>query len=461
MISSKKNNIFKVAGSVLFFLGVAAVFCLEQVNLNYFSLLFVLFYYLKVLRRKEEPNYLSLGLLLVLSFACLYFTRKFAVVPYISSIFFLVILVNVLFSDWEFSLVYLLSVSLLNGFIKGYDFRLFFVFFVSGCLGIFLSRNVRRRLDIIQSGVLSGIAEFTLVICLFPGFSLTEAGQVFKFCFFSGIIPSVILIIIPIFEYLFGAISNISLLELSDFNHPLLRKMILEAPGTYQHSLVVANLAEIAAESIGANSLLARAGAYYHDIGKISKAEYFAENQMLAGYKDRHKNLSPSMSKMIIMNHVKEGIELAKKYRLNKKIINFIAQHHGTTLVYYFFRRAKEINPENSGSEEIYRYPGPKPNSKEVALVHLADTVEASSRVLEDPTPARIKEMVKQSIMNKFLDGQLDNTDLTLRDLEKTAEVFVRVLNAMFHTRVDYFKDADENSHNQPSKPTANTEESP
>jgi hypothetical protein len=214
--------------------------------------------------------------------------------------------------------------------------------------------------------------------------------------------------------------------------------MILEAPGTYQHSLVVANLAETAAETINANSLLARVGAYYHDIGKIDKPQYFVENQI--PYRDMHKKLKPSISKMIIINHVKKGIELAKKYRLNPRIIDFIQQHHGKSLVYFFYRRAQEIEP-NTDDKEEYRYPGPKPQTKEVALVSLADAVEAFSRTVEEPTPSRIEEMVREVVKRKFISGELDESDLTLKDLENITKSFVRILNAIFHTRINYPQD--------------------
>jgi len=260
--------------------------------------------------------------------------------------------------------------------------------------------------------------------------------ELLKVCVVNGIVSSIVVIgVLPVFEYIFRVVTNISLLELSDFNHPILKKMILEAPGTYQHSLVVANLAEAAAEAIGANPLLARVGAYYHDIGKINRSNYFVENQI--PYRDVHKGLKPSISKLIIINHVKEGVELAKKYHLNPNIIDFITQHHGRSLVYYFYQRAKELEP-GSEDEEEYRYPGPRPQSKEVAIVSLADTIEALSRTLEEPTPSRIEEMVKEVVRKKFIEGELDESELTLKDLEKITNSFIRILNAIFHTRINY-----------------------
>lgn len=436
----RKNKILGPILSFLLFASVIGVFILNKINLSFVIILVLCLYYLKYIKKKKEPDFLSLAFLFVFSLFSILLTAHFDISPYFSLTLFLVILVNVLYSDVEFSFIFLLVVCLLNTLIYGLRLDLFIIYFVSGATGIFLTKKVRTRFDIIKSGILAGLVQFIMILSFMPEVSVFKWGEPIKFSLASGLFSFVVIAVLPIFEYLLGVVTNISLLELSDFNHPLLRKMILEAPGTYQHSLVVANLAEAAAESIGRNSLLTRVGAYYHDIGKISKAGYFSENQMVATYTDRHKNLTPAMSRMIIMNHVKEGISLAKKFKLNKRIVDFITEHHGTTLVYYFFRRAREEKPKDAEPEEGYRYPGPKPQSKEVALVHLADSVEARSKTLEEPTPSRIKEMVKDTIFHKFLDGQLNDTDLTLRDLEKVTEVFTRILNAMFHTRIDYSK---------------------
>jgi len=200
----------------------------------------------------------------------------------------------------------------------------------------------------------------------------------------------------------------------------------------------VANLSEAAAESIGANSLLTRVGAYYHDIGKLIKPEYFVENRI--SYKDIHKDLKPSMSKLIIINHIKEGVELARKYRLNPRIIDFITQHHGLTLVHYFYQKALGLKLQGENKEE-YRYPGPKPQSKEIAIVALADSIEALSRLLEEPTPSRIKEMVREVVKKRFMEGELDESHLTLKGLEKITQSFTHLLSALFHTRINYPKD--------------------
>jgi len=259
-------------------------------------------------------------------------------------------------------------------------------------------------------------------------------------------------------EYLFKVSTDIRLLELSDLNHPLLKKLVMDAPGTYHHSLIVGNLAESAAEVVGAKPLLARVGAYFHDIGKIKKPEYFSENEWQG--KSRHDDLIPSMSSLIIISHVKDGVDLAKKYGLNQDIVDIIEQHHGTSLVYFFYKRAQGIMDEeqNKPKEEEYRYPGPAPKSKEAAIILLADAVEAASRSLDNPTPSRIKNLVAEIINNRFLDSQLNNCELTVQDLANIKECFTFILTGIFHTRPKYPKDQKQkekdngNSDKQPSE---------
>jgi len=242
----------------------------------------------------------------------------------------------------------------------------------------------------------------------------------------------------PVFESLFGFITYIKLLELANLNQPLFQRMIIDAPGTYHHSIIVASLVEAAAEAIGANSLLAKVSAYYHDIGKLSKPHYFIENQ--PGYDNRHDKLSPKMSSLIIISHVKEGCELASSVKLGQPIINIIREHHGTSLVSYFFDKAKKDKDESirSLTESDFRYPGPKPQTKEAGLVMLGDVIEASSRTLTNPTPARIRSLVRERIERIYEDGQLDDCELTLKNLNIIAETFTRILLGIFHHRVDY-----------------------
>jgi putative nucleotidyltransferase with HDIG domain len=242
---------------------------------------------------------------------------------------------------------------------------------------------------------------------------------------------------LPFIEHFFEVTTDISLIELSDHNHPLLRRLLLEAPGTYHHSFISGTLAEAAADAIGANSLLARVGGYFHDIGKINKPEYFTENESRKG--SHHARLSPTMSTLVIIAHTKDGIELAKDYNLPPAIVDFIPQHHGTSVIEYFYREALE---QSAGRFEVrkeyFRHLGPKPQTKETAIVSLADSVEAASRSLSDPTPARLEGLVHTIITKKLMDDQLDDSTLTFRELKAVEDTFIRVLAGIFHGRIAY-----------------------
>jgi hypothetical protein len=330
--------------------------------------------------------------------------------------------------------------SILISVLVGGKIEVMLVLLVGSVVGISVVREARRRSVILWAGFLVGVAEFMAIVCvgLMNGMELDFYVEDGLWGLASGVLSSFIVMgLLPLFEFFFKVPTNISLLELSDLNHPLLKSLALEAPGTYHHSIMVGNLAESACDAIGANSLLARVGAYYHDIGKISKPEYFSENEMGSG--SRHENLTPSMSALIISKHVKEGAEIAHKYKLNSAIVDLITQHHGDSMISYFYQKAIEKSEDGTVlNEEDFRYPGPKPQTKEGAIILLSDSVEASSRALEDPTPSSIGNLVRKIINNKFIDGQLDECDLTLRDMHKIADSFVRVLMAVFHTRLSY-----------------------
>lgn len=246
--------------------------------------------------------------------------------------------------------------------------------------------------------------------------------------------------LLPFIEGLFGVLTEISLLELGDVAHPLLQELVRRAPGTYNHSINVASIAEAAAETIGARGLLVRVGAYFHDIGKMLKPHYFVENQGLEG--SRHDSLMPAMSTLIIIAHIKDGADLARQHRLPEPIIDLIQQHHGTTLVEYFYRRASERSegdPDAAGVQESsFRYPGPKPQTVEAAVLMLADAVESASRALVEPTPARIESLVEEIALKKLLDGQFDECHLTLRQLRQIEDSLIKSLTAVYHGRVKY-----------------------
>lgn len=249
---------------------------------------------------------------------------------------------------------------------------------------------------------------------------------------------SLAFLLLPLVEHLFGLTSDITLLELSDLNRPLLRRLQLEAPGTYHHSMVVGSLAERAAEAIGANSLLARVSAYYHDIGKLPKPEYYAENEPAAG-KSRHEQLTPSMSALVVKSHIHEGLELARKERLPRAVRNAIPEHHGTMVMAFFYDKAVQIDP--TVRRDDYCYPGPKPRAKETAILMLADGVEGASRALQEPTPSRIRGLVTRIIDERVHDGQLEECGLTLSEVARIRDAFVPVLTAIFHVRVPYPED--------------------
>lgn len=448
-------------GSIFIPLGffIIILYLFDQYSID-FSPIFIaviLYVYAKFLRKMEDlPSYIDLLLLagigvIIALLASVTFKQSGYAIPAIG----FVMLITLLFNNLELALLFSIFIASLSGSIQGGNFNIMIALFSSSICVAMLSYRIRRRSQIIRAGILSGLIQFFVAFIVENPQTILMVSSVknlFKLCLLNGTISSIIIIgVLWIFEFIFKVVTNISLLELSDFNHPLLRKMILEAPGTYQHSLVVANLAEAAAEEIGVNSLLARVGAYYHDIGKILKPHYFVEN--IIPYRDVHKDLKPSISKLIIVKHVKEGVELAHKYRLNPRIIDFIEQHHGKSLVYYFYQRAKELEPDKEREyEEEYRYPGPRPQSKEVAIVSLADTIEALTRTLEEPTPSRIEELVREVVKKKFMEGELDESNLTMRELEKITKSFIRVLNAIFHTRINYSKNGSTNKKSTKTK---------
>jgi putative nucleotidyltransferase with HDIG domain len=308
---------------------------------------------------------------------------------------------------------------------------------IVGAVGI---RQSQDRTIFIRAGSWVAAANAYIIITFIPiyGWSATLPYDLVA-CLINGILVTLFASsLLPLLEYLFETATDLKLLELSNMSQPLLKHLVMAAPGTYHHSIMVGTLAESAAEAIGANPLLCRVGAYYHDIGKTRKPAYFIENQTDA--MNRHEKLSPSLSSLIVISHVKEGIELALEHKLPPTIVDLIPQHHGTRLVTYFYEKAKESQDPDLGevNDEDYRYPGPKPQSKEAAILMLADAVEAAARTLNDPTPARIQGLVQRMVNNIFIEGELSECDLTLKDLHQIAKAFVRVLTAIHHHRVDY-----------------------
>ncbi|HZJ38781.1 MAG TPA: HDIG domain-containing protein [Chthoniobacterales bacterium] len=335
---------------------------------------------------------------------------------------------------------------------------------ISGFMAVYLTLQVRHRGRLIRAGFGVGVAIWLLSLTfgiigpidlfLPKGNDWKMIGIQSALAVGNGILTATIVGgILPVLEHLFQITTDISWLEASDLNHPLLRRMTIEAPGTYHHSLVVANLAESAAEAIGANATLCRVCSYFHDVGKLVKPEYYTENMNFE--RNPHDDLAPTMSALIIIAHVKEGVDLALKHGLNQQIIDIIQQHHGTSLVYYFYKRAlqQQDDARTGGKimnlreedvpevhEETFRYSGPKPQTKESAIISLADVVESASRSLEKPTPQKIEQLVTDLIGQRIADGQLVECDLTLADLNTIADRFRFTLMTMLHTRIAYPK---------------------
>lgn len=349
--------------------------------------------------------------------------------------------------------------------LQGYDsFTMFLCGAATAFAGAVFVQNASKRFHMLRAGLAVALAAFFISALYVVDKDIPPRviPQLFGFAILNGIATAMVAsTILPLLEYLFGVITNISLLELSDLNHPLLKKLQMEAPGTYHHSLLVATLAEQAATAIGANPLLARVCAYFHDIGKISQAEYFAENINLSSGRNPHDELQPRMSSLIILNHVKGGIELAAKYKLKRVVREAIAQHHGRSLISYFYNRAREKNKiknsqgaskQNNVEQQNYRYPGPLPVRKEIVLISIADACEAAARSLEKPTPRKIEQLVDKIVYGRIQDGQFDRADLTFRELAAGKATIASALGNMLHARVAYEKKEETNDENRSEK---------
>jgi putative nucleotidyltransferase with HDIG domain len=365
----------------------------------------------------------------------------------------------------ELALLLAASVALVVAFSLQHGLSEFVILVSSMAAAILLLRRIRSRTKLIYVGGVAGAVVMLTTIGVgtlegqtyganfassitndwlddwmaqsFYG-TLILGASWFAFCsLVAGLLMSGLL---PFVERMFDVQTDISLLELGDVQHPLLQQLVRRAPGTYNHSINVASIAETASEAIGANGLLVRVGAYFHDIGKMLKPSYFVENQGPDG--NRHEALQPAMSTLVIIAHVKDGADLARQHHLPQSIIDFIEQHHGTTLVEYFYRReAKRLEAVAGGGEldeSTFRYPGPKPQTKEAAVLMLSDVVESASRALTDPTPARIESLVHDLAMKRLLDGQFDDCGLTLQELRIIEDSLVKSLTAVYHGRVKY-----------------------
>lgn len=354
-------------------------------------------------------------------------------------------------------------VSAIYGIVLNNSMEYFLIALISGVVGSIVANNIRKRSRLVRAGLLSGITAAIAgsLISLVNGLTISIAGEQTLMALIVGLITGILAVgFLPVFEHLFKVTTEITLLELTDFNHPLLRRMQIEAPGTYHHSLMVANLSENAAAAIGASPLLCRVCCFFHDIGKLVKPEYFVENQR--GGINPHMEKNPSMSALVIKAHVKEGVELARKNKLPRVIIDVIRQHHGTSLIKYFYYQAQKQQEQNKDSEKkagekrentkdqikvdesTYRYDGPKPAFKESAIIFFADGVEAASRTLKKVTQPAVEELIDDMFRSRIEDGQLDECPLTFKELDLIRSSFVYTVLNTLHSRIEYPKEKKE-----------------
>ncbi|MHB9144146.1 MAG: HD family phosphohydrolase [Symbiobacteriia bacterium] len=385
----------------------------------------------------SETQLVLLGLTAVLTLAI---GLALNMSPYLVPVAAATMLVTVLLES-RLALIFGVALSLLYGVAGQVDTGVIIATAASSLVGVYSLSRVAQRSDLMRAGIFVGItsALSAIAFSLFSGAPMMLLSTWYDplWGLGNGLLSSVLTIgSLPFFESVFGVVTPIKLLELANPNHPLLRKLLVEAPGTYHHTLMVANLAEAAAEAVGGDALLTRVGAYYHDIGKTKRPYFFIDNQF--GGENPHDKLSPHLSALIISSHVRDGLEMARQARLPADILKFIPEHHGTTLISYFYNRATE----NAGMEQVlekdFRYEGPRPQSKETAILMLADGAEAAVRSLKSPDPEQIDSLVRKIIRDRLNDGQLDESNLTLKDLDVIAKTFNHVLAGLYHSRIQY-----------------------
>ena len=393
-----------------------------------------------------EPRYISISAVLAMFLTLIGVMLPIGFSPYVIPIPAFLMLMSI-FTNPRIALV--ASVTLLSVMAVGYQYNIQFIvtFILLTIFSVILMSQIKyaKRVDLIKigfnisvAGVITVLSIYVLEKCLIDVDNVLILKDV-TFIFLNGILSSIITLgSLPLFESTFKIITSYGLAELGDHNQKLLKRLQMDAPGTYHHSLMVSNLCEAAAEAIGADPILARVGALYHDIGKLKRPLFFVENQSYFLIENPHNKFTPRISKMIITAHPKDGIEIAKEYGLPQVIQNFILQHHGEGLASYFYNQAvKEEGAENV-KEEQFRYTGPKPNTKETAILMIADAVESAVRSLKNPTPDEIESMINKIIVERLNDGQLSDSPLTLRDIKTIASTFSRILRGMQHNRIKY-----------------------
>lgn len=440
----EKLGLLRTRSSYTSFVGLAIVLMIA-----FALLLFYLYQYRRQVLM-NDTHFILLGLLVIIGFGLIRGISAINIggsaeivqlVAYLIPVAGVSMLVAILF-DSTLALFVSVILAIFTGIISDNQLQYTVSAFVSSVSGIYSVYRVNQRADLAKASLYIMMANVVTILAvgMLLNYNITMFSVALPMGIFNGVLSSVLTIgSLPFLETTFGITTSLRLLEMSNPNQPLLKRLLLEAPGTYHHSILVGNLAEAAADAVKADSLLARVGAYYHDIGKLKRPYFFIENQLTA--ENPHDKLSPTLSNLIILAHVKDGLELAKEHQLPKVVTDIIVQHHGTSLVSFFYNKAVSQAKEGRHdpvSEDDFRYEGPKPQTKEAAIVMLADSVEAAVRSVQKSNPGRIEGTVRKVIKEKLADGQLEECELTFKELDVIAQAFVRVLSGFFHSRIEY-----------------------
>ena len=417
------------------FKGILGIFCLVCIGVS------SVFYYLKIF----EPKFINRRHIAIISVLSLFMALLSIFLPATWSVFmlpfpFFAILLSVFLNARTsfFVTVTLLTITTLSLQFSALAMSVFILSIIVSTVGT-TTVKYSRRFDIIKVGGYTALAMALIIVCVYYDLGVEKLSSDIAAGVLNGFISGIFALgMIPIFEYLFKVITPFGLAELGDYNQPLLKKLHETAPGTFEHSLRVSNLTESAAEAIGADPVLARVGALYHDVGKIVRPLFFVENQTYSGIENPHEKLTPRSSKMVITSHTKDGIALAKEYHIPEVIQDFIIQHHGDSLASYFYNQAVQQEGVENVKEEQFRYTGPKPNTKETAILMIADAVESASRTLKDQSQEEIEAMINKIIKDRLNDNQLSDSPLTLKDIKIIAATLSRVLRSVFHKRIKY-----------------------
>jgi len=390
-----------------------------------------------------SPKYLTLmGFIIILTLIFSVAANFF--IGYLIPVAIGVILITVIFG-YKLAVIINLVLALMVGLITGGNYSYVLVALLGGLVSIYAVSKLSQRSDLARAGFHVSMTNAAIIVStyLFYGNVSLDYDSLVNFSYSliagigNGIFSSIVAIgLLPFIESIFGVTSGIKLLELSNPNHPLLKELLFKAPGTYYHSMMVSNLAESAAEAVNADALLARVGSYYHDVGKLKRPFFFSENQLTG--ENPHSRLSPNLSSLIIGAHPKDGLEMARKHRLPEVIQDIIEQHHGTSMISFFYQKAVESNQNHEVSPDSFRYYGPCPQTKEAAIIMLADAVEAGVRSLSNPNSNRVEAMAKRMVKEKLDDGQLDKSSLTLQEIDQITEAFNYILSGIYHSRIEY-----------------------